>query len=337
MSVMDGDIPNLFKQKLEENASQKQKTFLWDSVVFSIAFYIFWLSVSSFIVELFNSTENSVACLTPLKNRDQNTYVNSYCHKQLPDAGYFPLILVLQATFLVAPHYFWKAAFSAEIETFFSHAARVDILREVNTGKYPHKNYRIVNYLQREFDNNHLILISYGLKLFIQLLLVVGMFITNGNILAKDITFECKNITIECKDISFECNDDSQTFSQVTCAYPKMPFINFLLVFDYILLAAATFMLLIGFYWLLFWNHSTEDHKKIVKFCYDSCIDAQYYYKPPKRCKRCPRGLLQMRNDFSFLISSLHSGLKRVFRTIQIEDAISQNSSKDLQKLVPGN
>ena len=44
-----------------------------------------------------------------------------------------------------------------------------------------------------------------------------------------------------------------------------------------------------------------------------------------------------MKSDFSFLIALLHSGLKRVFRTIQIEDLIFKKYySEDLQKLVPG-
>ena len=315
----------LNNQKSEEETSSsqvlKQRTFFWDSIIYSIAFYIFGLSVSSIIAELFKSNENSVACFTSSENRDQNTYVNSYCHKHIPETEYFPLMLVLQATFLIIPHYVWKAVNSAEFESFFSHAAEVKILRKVNTGKYPHKNYTIVNYLQREFEDSYLILGSYVLKLVVQLVFVLAMLAVNVNVLGGT-----------SKDITFECNDDNQIFGNVTCAYPRMLFNDVLLGIDYFLLVVAVIMLVIGFHWLLFWNHSTKDNKEIATFCFESCIDAQYYYK---RFQKFPRGWCQMKNDFSFLIASLHSGLKRVFRTIQIEDLIFQQSLPQQEQSLP--
>ena len=181
-------------------------------------------------------------------------------------------MLVLQATLLIVPHYVWKACLSAEFGSFFSHVARVDILRKVNTGIYPHKNYRIVNFLQREFDDSKVILIPYFLKLCVQLIFVGIMLGVNIVVLrgvSNDITFECND------------DDDDQIFGNVTCAYPGLLFSNVLLGIDYVLLAVAIIMLLIGFYWLFLWNHSAnQDNNKIAIFCYESCIDAQYGYKP---------------------------------------------------------
>ena len=343
MSVMEESLLKLLSQKFEENqelkANQqlekntssfqilKQKTLVWDSIILSIAFYIFGLSVSSIIVELFKSNENSVACFTSFENRGQNTYVNNYCHKHLPEAEYFPLMLVLQATLLIVPHYVWKACLSAEFGSFFSHVARVDILRKVNTGKYPYKNYTIVNYLQREFGDSKFILVNYGIKLFAQIIVVGSVLTVIGNVLGEP----SKGITFECSD------DDNQIFDNVMCAYPRLLFSNVLLGIDYGLLALAVIMLAIGLYWVFFWNHSTnQDNDEIAKFCYKSCIDAQYGYKSPKGCNKFSIGWCRMRSDFSFLIASLHSGLQRVFRTIQIEDLIFKQYSEALQKWVPG-
>ena len=52
MSVME-EGTKLLSQKVEENASRKQKNFFWDSVIFSTAVYILGLSVSSIMFELF--------------------------------------------------------------------------------------------------------------------------------------------------------------------------------------------------------------------------------------------------------------------------------------------
>ena len=319
MSVMDESTLKLLNQKLEETSKPKQTTFFWDSIVFSVAFSILGLSISSIIAEFF-SNEYSVACFSEFENRAQYTYINSYCHKDLPKTEYFPLIVLLQAALLPAPHYFWKVLFSAEIESFLSHAARVEILREGNTEKYPRQNYKIVNYLQREFDSRK-ILIIYIFMLGFQVLLVIVMLTANAVVFGD----------IRSRDITFQCGDDNHLFGNVTCAYPRKLFINVLIGIDYALLVIACIMLIIGLCWCLFWRNSIKDNKNIAEFCHDSCIDPQYYYKLPKTCKISKLvGCLQ-KNDFSFLLASLNSGLKRVFNTILIEDIISQTSSEYLQ------
>ena len=320
---------DLIKQQLEEITSSKpiiilkQKNFFWDSIIISVALFIYGLSISSIIAELF-SDENSVACFTESTNRDKNTFVNSYCQKDLPKARYFPMIVLLQATSLVIPHYGWKVVFSAQFESFLSHAAKMEILREKYTGKYPYHNYAIVKYLQREFSDSLSILFFYVLKLLLQIGVVITCFIINSNVF-EDITK--MDITFKCKDDNQLFDNDTKLFDNVTCVYPRKVVINFLVGIDYFLISIASLMLIISSFWLAFWNHSRTDNDTIADFCYNSCTDPRYCYNLPKGCN-IPIGCFQMRNDFNLLLASLHSGYRRVFRTILIEDIISKKFSK---------
>ena len=329
MSVVEESVLKLLELKTQENASSptlKPKSFFWDTFIFSLAYTIFGLSISGVIVDFIKSDENSVACFSPFENRSQYTYINSYCHKYLPRDEFFPLLLVAQAVVLIGPHHLWKIIFSTEFDSFFSHAARVQILRERNTGQYPIKNYTIVNYLQREFACRKYILVLYFIKLFLQLILVGTMIFANA--------FWFTEIN---DDIMFECSDDkegNQVFGNVTCANPRKLFINILKGADYALLVFAFIALTFGLFRCFAGCCLTGNYKKTAKICYESCIDPQYYYKPSFVSSI---GWFRMKNDFEFLVASLHFGFGRVFKTILIEKEISQASDDELQKLAKSN
>lgn len=319
---------NLFNQKLEDFISSlttlKQKSFWWDNIISSIAYFITALSVSGIIAELFLD-QSSVTCFTNSTNRDRNSYVNSYCQTHLTKERYFPLILLLQAALLVAPHYGWKVLSRAQYESFLTHAARVEILRESNTGEYRHHNYNIVKYLQREFSGSYFISGFYILKLFVQMILVVTYIIVNGAVFG----------TLTDMDITFECKDDNQLFENVTCVYPRKVIFNAVIGIDYTLIAIAFIILIFGLCWWPFWNYSKKYDDNIANFCYNCCINPRYCYKPPNGSK-CLIGRFKIRDDFTFLLASLHSGLRRVFRTILIEDIITENFCKPSPRLVLG-
>ena len=322
MSVIMEEIPKV-KQNPEEKSSSilESKPFYWDRIISYIASTIFGLSVSGVIVDFFKSDEYSLACFSPLENRAQNTYINSYCHKDLPVAEYFPVALATHTAALIVPHYLWKILFSAQFDTFFSHAAKIETLRKGDTGKYPSKNYTIASYLQREFGDGTGILRAYILKLVFQFFLAVIAIAINIVIFTEINT----NITFQCYDYE----ERSQLFGTITCAYPKKLYINVLQVFDYILLVIAMMILGFGLCWCLLYNHSTEYN--IAKFCYESSIDAEYYSKPSKTLL----SWRQMKNDFNFLLASLlatNSGLRRVFKTIHIENIIFQMFDDDMKK-----
>ena len=89
-------------------------------------------------------------------------------------------------------------------------------------------------------------------------------------------------------------------------------------------------MMVLGFglWWCLLYNHSSED--EIAQFCYESSIDTKYY-KPSKTLLSWH----QMKNDFKFLLASLlatNSGLRRVFKTIHIENIIFQKFNDDIER-----
>ena len=327
MTTIVEEIPKQLKQNTEENISSSRlepKPFFWDSIIFFLASTIFGLSVSGVIVDFFKSNDNSLACFSELENRAQYTYINKYCQKHLPRVDYFTVALVIQTVFLFVPHYLWKVCFSAQFDSFFNHAAKIETLLERDTGEYPHKNYRIVDYLQREFCDKKIILTRYIAKLLLQIFFVLGSLAVNIAVFS-DIDF---NITFEC----FDNNEKSQLFSNVTCAYPRKLFINVLQVADYFLLVVALIVLGFGLYWCLLYNHPEED--KIAQFCYDSCIDDKFY-QPSKKWRNCscwPWPWRQMKNDFKFLLALLlttDTGFGRVFESILINRIISQKFNTD--------
>ena len=323
MAAIIDELPGL-KEKApsaDQNVSQppalQPKPFFWDSIILYLVSAILGLSVSGIIVEFLRPDHNSIACFTELDNRAQYTYINSYCHKHLPVAEYFSVALVLHATALLVPHYLWKVYVSSKVDFFFSHAAKLETLRERDTGEYPHKNFSIVDYIHREFYDRKLILLLYVAKLICQFLLVV-------------ISMVVSTIVFKDFEVTFECYEDTRShlFGNVTCAYSRILFINVLRVADYILLSLAMVILAFGIYWCLVHSHPTElGHLAISQFCYDSCINSKYY--KPKKWYR-------LKNDFHFLLTSLYAtnaGLGRVFKSVQIANDISHELSAHFESL----
>ena len=294
------------------------KPFFWDSIIFYLVSAILGLSVSGIIVEFLRPDQNVVSCFTELDNRAQYTYINSYCHKYLPIAEYFSIALVLHAAALVVPHYLWKVYVSSKVDFFFSHAAKLETLRERDTGEYPHKNFSIVDYIHREFSGRKIILTLYVAKLFIQFCLVA-------------VSIAVSTIVFTDFEVTFECREDiqrSHLFGNVTCAYARILFINVLRVADYVILSLAMVILGFGIYWCLLHRHSTElGHLATSQFCYDSCINSKFYK---------PRKWYRLKNDFHFLLASLYAtntGLGRVFKSVQIASDISHELSAHFESL----
>lgn len=305
-------------QNTPQTPTLQPKPFFWDSIIFYLVSAILGLSVSGIIVEFLRPDQNLVACFSPLDNRAQYTYINSYCHKYLPIAEYFSVALVIHAGALVVPHYLWKVYVSSQFDFFFNHAAKLETLRERDTGEYPHKNFSIVDYIHREFYDRKLILGLYVAKLCCQLLLVA-------------ISFVVSTIVFTDFEVTFECHEDvkrSHLFGNVTCAYARILFINVLRVADYILLSLAMAILAFGIYWCLLHSHPTElGHLATSQFCYDACINSKYY-----KAKKWYR----LKNDFHFLLTSLYAtnaGLGRVFKSIQIANDISHELSAHFESL----
>ena len=312
------DCPN---QILEKKSILQLKSFIWDDIIFVLASTIFGLSISGLFIDFLKPEKYTLACFSPFENQAQYTYVNSYCYKYIPVEEYFSVALILHAAALVVPHYLWKFYFSAKFNCFSRLVSKLETLRDRNTGKYPCKNYHIVEYLKTKFADKKFILTSYITKLVLQFILILILVAFNWYIfrgIDSTITFEC-----------YDDNEISQLFGNITCAYPQKRFINVLQVADYCLLGVAIIMIIIGLFWSLLYNHSIED-KKVANFCYDSGVDSKYYYhrKLKKRLKCC-----QMKDDFMFLLAALlttDSGFRQVFKDILIEEIILEKFTTKL-------
>ena len=295
------------------------KPFIWDGVVIFFASTIFGFSISGVIAELFNS----VTCFSELENRAQNAYLNDYCYNFLPNVELFPAILVLHAAALVIPHYLWRVVFSAKLDFFFSHAAKIETLRNIN-GEIPKVNFKIAEFLKKEFDNKMAIYKAYLAKLFLQLFLVLNLVAINVTVLNKNINFS----------ITFECNDNdrrNQLFGNVTCAYPRKIFIDALLVADNIILVLAMFVLVYGLFWCLFYNNCSNKHQ-IAQFCYDSCVGQKQYRLP-----RMSPGFRQLKDDLDFLLALLsgtNTGHGKVVKKILVKCIIFEKFNDEKNRFI---
>jgi len=312
-------------EKTEKTGSEKTpalepKLFFWDNIIFYLASAILGLSVSNIVVDFLRPEPNAVACFTPFSSRDQAAYVNNYCNDFLPFTENFSLALVIHGVLLLAPHYLWRVYFSARIDFFFTHAAKLETLRDRDTGEYPHKNFNVVDYMHREFHERNDILLGYVVKLFSQLLITLLAISTTAGL------FHDFKIRFNCPD---KDDEEDPIFQRVNCTYAKLRFVSVLRWADYIFLALSVPTLFYGLYWCLMRSHPELGYQYTSRFCYDSCINSKYY-----EVKK--RFLYRLENDLHFLLVSLFStnaGLGRVFRSVQISNDISQQLSAHLESL----
>ena len=315
------------------------KLFFWDNLIFYLASAILGLSVSNIIVDFLRPEPNAVACFSPFNSRDQAAYVNNYCNDFLPFAENFTLALVIHGVLLLLPHYLWKVYFSARMDFFFTHAAKLETLRDRNTGEYPHKNFNVVDYMHREFQERRDILIGYKLKLILQLFIAVVAIATTAGL------FQDFAIQFYCSD----ADDEDPVFNRVKCSYAKLRFVSILRWADYIFLGLSAGTIGYGLYWCLLKNHPELGHQETSQFCYDSCINSKHC-ETKKRwyhldlmlllnsvfLDKAKRKRYRLENDLHFLLVSLFStnaGLGRVFKSVQVANDISQELNAHLESL----
>ena len=309
-----------FSEKSEKTPVLEQKLFFWDNIIFYLASAILGLSVSNIVVDFLRPEPNAVTCFSYVTDRDQAAYINNYCNDFLPFSENFVLALVIHGVLLLAPHYLWKVYFSARIDFFFTHAAKLGTLRDRDTGEYPHNNFNVVDYMHREFHERRDILIGYIMKLLTQLLVVILAISTTAG-LFQDSDFK---IRFDCPH---EDDEEDPIFRRVNCSYAKLRFVSILRITDYIFLALSMITIVYGLYWCLLRSHPELGHQETSQFCYDSCINSKYYIS---------KKWYRLQNDLHFLLVSLFStnaGLGRVFKSIQIANDISQELSAHLESL----
>ena len=306
-----------FESTRQVDTHLKPKLFFWDNIIIYLASTILGLSVSNIIVDFVRPEPNMVVCYTPENvSLNQAVFINNYCYEYLPSSENFTLALVIHGAAMLVPYYLWKAYFSARIDFFFTHAAKLETLRNRNTGEYPHKNLSVVDYLHTEFYERKGILIGYIIKLATQLLFVLlSISISAGVFQDFDIEFKCPK------------EEDHHLFPQVTCAYAKLRFISILRWVDYAILIVSLCVLSFGLYWCLKHSHTELAYKNVAQFCYHSCMNSKFY-----KATRC----YCLNNDQHFLIMLLYAtdaGLGRVFRSVQIVTRIRHELDAHFESL----
>ena len=336
-NFIPGDVGSEIANKIEEKSESfqaseparnsetpqsprlEQKMFFWDNIIFYLAFAILGLNFSNIIVDFLRPEPNAVSCYTSLNtSRDQAAYINNYCNDYLPFSENFSLALVVHGVVLLAPHYLWKVYFSARVDFFFTHAAKLETLRDRDTGQYKHKNFNVVDYMDREFSEKRDILIGYVAKVMAQFGAVVIALVVSA------VIFQDFGIEFECPDKN---KSDHPLFQRVKCSYAKLRFVSILRWVDYGLLVVSLVVLLYGLYWCIVRSHPELEHEDTSKFCYQSCINSKFY-KATKRYR--------LKNDLHFLLVSLfatNAGLGRVFKSVQIATKIRHELSAHLESL----
>ena len=316
------------------------KLFFWDNIIFYLASAILGLTISNIVVDFVRPEPNTVACYTPLNtSRDQTIFINNYCNDYLPFSENFTFALVIHGAALLLPYYLWKAYFSARIDFFFTHAAKLETLRDRNTGEYPHRNFNVVDYMHREFQERRDILIGYMLKLILQFIIAIVAIATTAGL------FQDFTIQFYCSDV----DDEDPVFQQVKCSYAKLRFVSILRWADYAFLGLSVAAVAYGLYWCLLKNHPELGHQETSQFCYDSCINSKHC-ETKKRwyhldlllllnsafSTKAKRKRYHLESDLHFLLVSLFStnaGLGRVFKSVQVANDISQELNAHLESL----
>lgn len=319
---------NELKHQIASLQGQKvleQRSFPWDAFILVIATTIAGLSISDLVVEFLRPDSSKVVCFVPeLNNRDQVQYVNEFCHHALPFSVNLTIALFIQGLLLVAFHVAWKIIVRARIDSYFSHVATMETLRERRTGNYPDNNFDIVEYLQRQFGGKKFIVHFYLLKLVIQGLVIITAIVVNA------IVFKDYDITFECED--YRDSQDS-LFENVTCSYSKFQYLSFLSIVDYCLLGLSLLVYVWAFYICLFKANVDLGHKCIAEFSYQSGIDGEFYSTSVWPLYRGHR-FLPIYDDMNILLSMLFStnaGLGKLFKNVQIESDISDLFNSHLE------
>ena len=90
------------------------KEFSWDKFLLYIGSAIGILTFLDLSLELLTSTYG-LKCFLPTifeATRDQNAYVDTFCHNSLSWNEYYAVFLLLQGTMIAVPHFMWKVNYS---------------------------------------------------------------------------------------------------------------------------------------------------------------------------------------------------------------------------------
>ena len=319
------------------------KEFFWDQFIKYLATAIALLTALDFVLQFLRG--GGLFCYPPLgfredaldaTARDQAAYINAYCLGSLDESEFYPVLIVVEGIFLVAPHYLWLSLFGGQFDFFFAIVRQLDRLRSSNSGEYEQKNFELVKRLEKEFPDRPKwlgIINMYQLKLGLQGLIALVSIICNGAVFPPSsfqFVFDCP------KD--YNSTDTSGVLGwqlpfSVQCVYPSFRVLAKIWYANFVLLFGALLLALYGFLWTIKRHINALGHREIAHFAFTSCLSpddyvfAPFYRKPMK-----PR----MKNDLDFLLLRLFradSGHGQVFKDILIDKELNRLINEDRERL----
>lgn len=208
----------------------------------------------------------------------QADYFNGYCSRSIPPSEFFPLYILVHGILLIAPHFIWSAVFKGDFDSFFAVTRKLDRLRDRNTGEYSSKNFDRVEKLELEFGGKRRkIFLLYIGKLLLQLAVCVGSYIFS---IAFFINF---SFAFDCpQDLSQDNIPEKWPLNiTIPCVYTSLRVLSLVRYADYILLALAIILILLGLFWCLIRHTKELGHKDIANFVFQSCLSTKTFVFPP--------------------------------------------------------
>ena len=338
------------KETKKSETYNELKDFSWDKFLLYIGSAIGILTFLDLSLEVFTSSYG-LKCFLPTLfeatriTRDQNAYVDTFCHNSLTWNEYYSIFLLLQGIIITVPHFMWKVVYTGRFNFFVGLVKQLDRLRDGSTGDYRPINFAIIKKLEKEFKELRSLSIftKYILKLIIQLIIIAGSLSVNI------VVFKISDFTVV-----FECpsdfNDSNVTIAgwpysfSVECTYPPFRILSKIQVMDYILLIFALMTVLYG---LAMWfkrHRNALGHQDVADFTFNSFLSPEDHV-----FKRFQLFSPHIKDDLDFLLLKLFctdTGHGRVFKDVQVckkldylfrekkEDLHPASSGKEYGKMV---
>ena len=208
----------------------------------------------------------------------QSDFFNSYCSRSIPPTEFFPLYILVHGLLLIAPHYIWTAVFRGDFDSFFAVTRKLDRLRDRKTGEYDPTNFDRVEKLEIEFGGKRRkIFYFYIVKLLLQFCVCIGSYIFSA---AFFINFAS---VFDCPSGFSESNIPEKwpLNATIPCVYTSLRILSLIRYADYILLALAVVLIMLGLVWCAIRHTKELGYRDIATFVFQSCLSTKTYVFPP--------------------------------------------------------
>lgn len=324
------------------------KDFIWDQFLKYLATAIALLTALDVTVQFLRG--GGLNCFVPdptestddngttqlQSTRDQAAYVNTFCFESITLNEYYPVFILIQGLFLVAPNYLWVSLFGGQFDFFFGLVKQLDRLRSRKTGEYKPKNLEIVHKLEAEFSEEWRwfgMFPLYIVKLLSQLCLAIAAIILNASLFPQSdfsFVFNCPR-GFAGENAS---RPDGWTLDfQVKCVYPSFRILSKLQLADYLLLVLFTLTVLYGLIWCAKRHKNALGYKEVALFAFTSSLCPDVHVFPELWKQPFTPGI---RSDLDFLLMRLFrtdSGHGQVFRDILVDKELKRRVQEDHELL----